>query len=621
MEDSFIHQYINDNKHLLFQTLQELCAIPAPSGKEEKRAAYCKEWLESVGAKGVYIDEAKNVVFPLNCEDSNDICVFVAHTDTVFPDTEPMPYREDDVNIYCPGVGDDTASLAVLLLLAKFYVTHTQKPTGGFLFVCNSCEEGLGNLKGTRRIFQDYNGRITRFISFDSSHKPYLNTSKINNYASRMASRYDQDGEKRKFKTTGGSYISIMVPYSGASVDTGALAEDIRSCLQNKTSGTRTAPYIDQDVLQDMPYGGTYIEINLSSQHIWMYKNGTCVASGPLVSGCVYDGNRTPTGVYSIRSKSRNTYLVGPTWRDFVQYWMPFAGAVGLHDASWRSSFGGDIYLYEGSHGCVNLPANVAGDIYNNAKVGTKVIVYGGASKANPVTQTINGTTSYALTVDTPSFLLDAAPAYGSYALNYSSSNTSVVEVSSDGTVTVKGPGSATITVSLPAQAFYTAAELRISITVTNPCSGGHTYGEWSVTKEPTCAAGTETRVCSVCGKKDTRSVDPVLDHSYSEWTVTKEPTCAAGEQTRTCSTCGHTETQSVAPVSEHSYGEWTVTKEASCASAGEKACTCSACGHTKTESIGKTEHDYSSGGQYCGNGCGTVNPGYTDPSEETTAE
>lgn len=169
MELSLIQQYINDNKHLLFQTLQELCAIPAPSGKEEKRAAYCKKWLESVGAKGVYIDEAKNVVFPLNCENSNEICVFVAHTDTVFPDTEPMPYREDDMNIYCPGVGDDTASLTVLLLLAKFYVQHNQKPNGGFLFVCNSCEEGLGNLKGTRRIFQDYSGRITRFISFDSN--------------------------------------------------------------------------------------------------------------------------------------------------------------------------------------------------------------------------------------------------------------------------------------------------------------------------------------------------------------------------------------------------------------------------------------------------------------------
>ena len=164
-----IKSYVKDNETLLLQTLEELCHIPAPSGKEEKRAAYCKQWLDNIGAKGVYIDEALNVVFPLNCEGSNEITVFVAHTDTVFPDLEPMPYVDDGEKIHCPGVGDDTASLAVLLLLAKYYVENDLKPAGGYLFVCNSCEEGLGNLKGTRQIFADYAGRIGQFISFDSN--------------------------------------------------------------------------------------------------------------------------------------------------------------------------------------------------------------------------------------------------------------------------------------------------------------------------------------------------------------------------------------------------------------------------------------------------------------------
>lgn len=162
-------KYILQNEALMLQTLKELCAIPAPSGKEEKRAEYCKQWLENVGTEGVYIDDALNVVFPLNCEDSNEITVFVAHTDTVFPDTEPMPYVYDGEKIHCPGVGDDTASLAVLLMLAKYYVEHNIKPAKGILFVCNSCEEGLGNLKGTRQLFKDYEGRITQFISFDSN--------------------------------------------------------------------------------------------------------------------------------------------------------------------------------------------------------------------------------------------------------------------------------------------------------------------------------------------------------------------------------------------------------------------------------------------------------------------
>jgi len=163
-----IRAYITENKELLFRTLRELCAIPAPSHKEEKRAAYCKAWLEAMGAVGVTIDEALNVLLPINCEGSDKITVVVAHTDTVFPDTEPMPYFDDGEKIHSPGVGDDTASLSVLLLCAKYFVEQNVKPADGVLFVCNSCEEGLGNLKGTRQIFHDYEGRIARFISFDS---------------------------------------------------------------------------------------------------------------------------------------------------------------------------------------------------------------------------------------------------------------------------------------------------------------------------------------------------------------------------------------------------------------------------------------------------------------------
>ena len=139
--ENAIKKYIDENRELMMQTWKELCLIPAPSGMEEKRADYCKQWLDRNGAKGTYIDSALNVIFPLNCEGSNEITVFVAHTDTVFPDTEPMPYVDDGEKIHCPGVGDDTASLAVLLLVAKYYVDNQIKPKKGILFVANSCEE------------------------------------------------------------------------------------------------------------------------------------------------------------------------------------------------------------------------------------------------------------------------------------------------------------------------------------------------------------------------------------------------------------------------------------------------------------------------------------------------
>ena len=169
MMENKIMEYIDRNKEQMYQMLKELCEIPAPSHFEHKRAEYCKNWLDQAGAEGVYIDEAENVVFPLNCEGSREITVFVAHTDTVFPDTEPMPYYEEDGRIYSPGVADDTASVVVLMMMAKFFVEEKLTPAKGILFVCNSCEEGLGNLKGTRQIFEDFAGQIGQFISFDSS--------------------------------------------------------------------------------------------------------------------------------------------------------------------------------------------------------------------------------------------------------------------------------------------------------------------------------------------------------------------------------------------------------------------------------------------------------------------
>ena len=165
-----IKKYAIEHAEMTLNIVRDLCAIPAPSFGEERRAEYCKAWLEKAGAKGVYIDSVKNVIYPMNCEGSNKITVVAAHTDTVFPDTVSYPeFREDDQRIYCPGVGDDTVRLAVLMMVAKYFIDHNITPENGVLFVCNSCEEGLGNLVGTRQLFEDYKGRIGEFITLDAS--------------------------------------------------------------------------------------------------------------------------------------------------------------------------------------------------------------------------------------------------------------------------------------------------------------------------------------------------------------------------------------------------------------------------------------------------------------------
>ena len=79
---------------------------------------------------------------------------------------------------------------------------------------------------------------------------------------------------------------------------------------------------------------------------------------------------------FEIRKKDTDTYLVGPGYRTHVDYWMPFNGGIGFHDASWRGSFGGSIYLYSGSHGCINLPTSAAATLYENIEAGCPVLCF-----------------------------------------------------------------------------------------------------------------------------------------------------------------------------------------------------------------------------------------------------
>ncbi len=162
-------RFIDEHAGEALALLKTIAQIPSPSNHEEQRMEFCRKWLEDMGAKKVYTDEALNTVYPLGVTEDNPVIVFMAHTDVVFPDTSPLPWKEENGRLCCPGVGDDTANLVCLLMAAK-YVTEAAlqpKDNAGILFVCNSGEEGLGNLKGSRKICSDYAGRIRAFYSFD----------------------------------------------------------------------------------------------------------------------------------------------------------------------------------------------------------------------------------------------------------------------------------------------------------------------------------------------------------------------------------------------------------------------------------------------------------------------
>lgn len=163
-------QFVKDNIDFHINTLLTLAQIPAPSNFEEKRAEYCFQTLTGFGAEGVYVDDALNVIYPYHCENAKDIFVLSAHTDVVFPDTEPLPLKREGSIASCPGIGDDTSNAAIIITLAK-YLAEVKPETKdcGIILSLVSGEEGLGNLKGIRALMKQYGDRVRGVVSLDTA--------------------------------------------------------------------------------------------------------------------------------------------------------------------------------------------------------------------------------------------------------------------------------------------------------------------------------------------------------------------------------------------------------------------------------------------------------------------
>lgn len=212
--------------------------------------------------------------------------------------------------------------------------------------------------------------RIVRVVDLT---KPTLTLKGDTKIRLKLNQKYTEPGFTAKDNVDGDITGQVKVTGSVNSYVVGVyiLKYTVKDKMNNETTKQRTV-YVGDQNDQDRT---TYINISISEQKIWYYKNGSLVVSSNIVTGQRYKHD-TPKGTFRIRSKTRNTYLTGPGYRSFVYYWMPIYGQVGIHDATWRSSFGGNIYTYNGSHGCINLPFNVAKTIFDTAPVGTKVTVY-----------------------------------------------------------------------------------------------------------------------------------------------------------------------------------------------------------------------------------------------------
>ncbi len=164
-----LEKFVEEHKEETVELVKQLTQIPAPSHQEDKKAEFVLNWLKEQGAESAFVDEVKNVQFGYGCTEDKDIVVYMAHLDVVFPDTEPFTVTEKDGKLFAPGIKDDNADLANMLMCIKYLLTYKPELSVGLLFVANSCEEGLGNLKGSKAIYARYKERIREMISFDGN--------------------------------------------------------------------------------------------------------------------------------------------------------------------------------------------------------------------------------------------------------------------------------------------------------------------------------------------------------------------------------------------------------------------------------------------------------------------
>lgn len=219
--------------------------------------------------------------------------------------------------------------------------------------------------------------KISEWISVSKSGKRTIDREAVTGYVKELSKKYNTAYSPKTLETSYGETVTIKNGYYGWLIDKEAEVDALMKILREGKSTTREPVYTMEAASHDGPdYGDTYVEINLTAQHLFYYKNGELVIESDFVSGNPSRGNDTPGGAYSITYKERNATLKGQNYRTPVSYWMPFNGNIGMHDSSWRSTYGGTIYRSNGSHGCINLPPAAAKTIFENIEQGVPVLCY-----------------------------------------------------------------------------------------------------------------------------------------------------------------------------------------------------------------------------------------------------
>ncbi|MFI3208486.1 MAG: L,D-transpeptidase family protein [Eubacteriales bacterium] len=225
---------------------------------------------------------------------------------------------------------------------------------------------------------------LSTWIIIGEDNELSFDDEKITEFVSELADKYNTVGTTRTFTAADGDTAEVSGGTYGWTVDESAEIEQIKLDIASGEAVEREISYSKEAISHgEMDWGNTYTEIDLTDQKVYYILDGEVVVEGSIVTGDVDGGNATPQGVYPLSYKTTNAVLRGTQYADGtyayespVSYWMPFNGGIGMHDASWRSEFGGTIYQTSGSHGCVNMTYSTAQAIYSYISSGDPIICH-----------------------------------------------------------------------------------------------------------------------------------------------------------------------------------------------------------------------------------------------------
>ena len=219
---------------------------------------------------------------------------------------------------------------------------------------------------------------IKDWLTKDSGGEITLDEKKVSEYVYELSQKYDTLGNTRTFRTYNGRELVIEGGDYGWVIDQAAETRGlIETVLSGETQVREPVYECEAWSRSTNDIGYTYVEVDLTAQRLVLYVDGAPIVDTPVVTGNPnIPGMETPVGCFSIDDKISPAVLTGEGYEQPVNYWIPFIGNVGIHDAPWRSQFGENLYMWEGSHGCVNVPYDQMASIYANIGVGAPVVVY-----------------------------------------------------------------------------------------------------------------------------------------------------------------------------------------------------------------------------------------------------